>query len=118
MTIEPNQAAVWPEANRPQDPDRRGTELRFEPFAHVGPLPRSVKVTDVKNRSCIYIARCTTIIEPLTGPGALRFITFHGADHPDMMPQSITAIDQWDNACNYVAVHPRLMKRTSSDWRD
>ena len=110
--IEHSHAVDWPEANRPQDFGWDGSELTFEPHAFVGPLPRAIKVTDVKNRSCMYVAAYTKIVKLRTKRRALSYTTHdHGGAHPDLMPQAIVARDVAGNVCSYLVVPPRSMAK-------
>lgn len=51
-------ARLLPE-ERPQDPHRDGTGLRFETMEHGGEypdtMPQAIKLIDAKGRSCIYV---------------------------------------------------------------
>jgi hypothetical protein len=116
--IEPHQAVDWPEANRPQDFGWDGSELTFEPYVFVGPLPRAFKVSDVKNRSCMYVASYTKIVKLRPKPRALSYTTHgHGRAYPDLMPQAIVAEDVAGNMCCYLAVPPAPDGKMKHCWR-
>ena len=116
--IEQDQPVDWPEANRPQDFGWDGSELTFEPHFFVGPLPRAFKVSDVKNRSSMYVAAYTKIVNLRPKPRALSYTTHdHGGAYPDLMPQAIVVTDVAGNICSYLAVPPALDGKMKNCWR-
>ena len=97
---------------------RARATLTFDPYVFVGPLPRAIKVTDVKNRSCMYVAAYTKIFRLRTKRRALMISTHgHGRAYPDLMPQAIVAEDGAGNMCCYLAVPPALDGKMKNCWR-
>jgi hypothetical protein len=108
VTLENDHIDGWPKVWRPLDPDFEGTELTFKECVHIGPLPRSVWVTDIRKRYCVYFAARTTIIKVNTEPGGLKYTTL---EHDwDLMPQVIVGRDGHGNSCRYEAHDPRGRK--------